>query len=288
MERCALPHRWPRRQRFAAQLCRPLAEQRSSAQVGLGPLAALPASRQLSDQTPSISAALIHASAAEHLLLLSPGPQVLAAQNIAFAAQGQLDLASAEPIRLYAKTGITWHTEGESKASLNSRGKGGSRTDIISQGNDQTQVQGGAAHYLAQQDLILEFRGQHAVLSTQGVMLELTQAGTLTLTANTDIVVEASSHEIGGAKDWGSGSGKVTPLSVLAQAKPGPAPMDEELQVTWPFDHSPVRQQQFEITRADSGVIPGTTDGQGNTGLQNSQFLDAVHLRLHPNPEAPQ
>ncbi|MDC8785314.1 hypothetical protein, partial [Roseateles koreensis] len=29
----------------------------------------------------------------------------------------------------------------------------------------------------------------------------------LTLTANTDIVVEASSHEIGGAKDWGSGSG---------------------------------------------------------------------------------
>ncbi|MDC8787294.1 hypothetical protein, partial [Roseateles koreensis] len=75
------------------------------------------------------------------------------------------------------------------------------------QGNDQTQVQGGAAHYLAQQDLILEFRGQHALLSTQGVTLELTQAGTLTLTANTDIVVEASSHEIGGAKNWGSGSG---------------------------------------------------------------------------------
>ena len=54
------------------------------------------------DGTPPSASYISHAASAEHLLLLSPGSQALAAQNIGLAAQGQLEVASADQIRVMA------------------------------------------------------------------------------------------------------------------------------------------------------------------------------------------
>ena len=61
---------------------------------------------------------------------------------------------------------------------------------------------------------------------------------------------------------------------------PGPLPFDEEHVLTWPFDGKPVVNQRFEITRGDGTVIRGATDGSGKTGLQKSQFMEALILKL--------
>ncbi|HQV15344.1 MAG TPA: hypothetical protein PK620_10535 [Denitromonas sp.] len=55
---------------------------------------------------------------------------------------------------------------------------------------------------------------------------------------------------------------------------------DEELRLLWPFDDSPVTNRRFEIIRQDGSIIRGTTDAQGGTGLQKSDFLDPYELKL--------
>ena len=189
-----------------AQGAQALSGQRSAAneQVGLGQLEALAATRRLVEAASGLSAPLVHAASSENLLLLTPASQVIAANTLSLAAQGRLELSSAEQIRLYAKEGISWHTEGVDPAA---GGQGCSRTDVISHGSDELQVLNGSVQLLAEQDIVLEFAGARGLLAAKGATLELTQAGTLTITANQEIVSEASSHKIGGALDWGNGSG---------------------------------------------------------------------------------
>jgi type VI secretion system secreted protein VgrG len=55
---------------------------------------------------------------------------------------------------------------------------------------------------------------------------------------------------------------------------------DEELNLLWPHDDSPVANRRFEIERSDGSIIRGTTDANGKTGLQKSDFLEEVRLRL--------
>ena len=189
-----------------AQGAQAMSEQRSQAneQVGLGKLEALASTKRVAEHSSELKSSLIHAASAQHLALLTPASQVLAAHEMSFAAQGSLELASEDQIRFYAKAGITWHTEGADKVGA---GQGGSRTDVISHGSDQTQVRKGQAKILGDGDVVMEFRGETGSLIAKGASLVLTQAGVLTITGNVEVISEAPTHQLGGALDWRAGSG---------------------------------------------------------------------------------
>ncbi len=63
---------------------------------------------------------------------------------------------------------------------------------------------------------------------------------------------------------------------------PGSLPFDEEIIVRWPYDDSPVPNRRFEIVRGDGSVVRGSTDKEGRTGLQKSQFMENLIFRLLP------
>lgn len=63
---------------------------------------------------------------------------------------------------------------------------------------------------------------------------------------------------------------------------PHSTPFDEELVLRWPYDQVPVKNRRFEILRGDGTVVRGTTDEQGKTGLQKSQFPEGLVVRLLP------
>jgi len=60
------------------------------------------------------------------------------------------------------------------------------------------------------------------------------------------------------------------------------ATFDEQLSLRWPYDGAPMRHQKFALVRPDKSVIRGTTDGDGNTGLQKSLWVEGMHLLLDP------
>jgi type VI secretion system secreted protein VgrG len=57
---------------------------------------------------------------------------------------------------------------------------------------------------------------------------------------------------------------------------------DEELVLRWPIDDKPVASRKFEILRADGSMIRGVTDAAGKTGLQKSDFVEQIQMRLLP------
>jgi type VI secretion system secreted protein VgrG len=63
---------------------------------------------------------------------------------------------------------------------------------------------------------------------------------------------------------------------------PGPSKFDEEVVIRWPFDDKPVANRKFEIDRGDGSVVRGVTDAAGKTGLQKSQFMEAMDIKLLP------
>ena len=65
-------------------------------------------------------------------------------------------------------------------------------------------------------------------------------------------------------------------------AWPKATPFDEQYTLRWPYDDLPVRNRAFEILRGDGTVIRGKTDASGKTGLQKSQFIEALSFRLMP------
>jgi uncharacterized protein (DUF2345 family) len=76
----------------------------------------------------------------------------------------------------------------------------------------------------------------------------------------------------------------------------GPTSLSREMN-RWPetkFDEEfileldngePVADRIFEVVRADGALVRGTTDAQGRTGLQKSEFLEIAAVRILPNGE---
>jgi type VI secretion system secreted protein VgrG len=65
-------------------------------------------------------------------------------------------------------------------------------------------------------------------------------------------------------------------------AMPGLTKFDEGYVLRWPYADSPVAQRKFQIVRGDGTVVRGTTDASGNTGLQKSDFIEALNFQLLP------
>ncbi|MFN3295684.1 type VI secretion system Vgr family protein, partial [Caldimonas sp.] len=63
-------------------------------------------------------------------------------------------------------------------------------------------------------------------------------------------------------------------------AMPQAAAFDEELQLRWPFDETPLTQRRYDLTRPQAGTVRGGLNASGRTGLQKSDFCEDLQLAL--------
>jgi type VI secretion system secreted protein VgrG len=110
------------------------------------------------------------------------------------------------------------------------------------------------------------------VLKTAGGASVTIEGGNITFECPGKILVKAGKKSFVGPGTY----------SMDMNAWPKGAPLDEELVLKWKFDDKPVVDRSFEIERQDGTFIRGKTDKAGKTGLQKSEFLEALRFRLMP------
>jgi type VI secretion system secreted protein VgrG len=110
------------------------------------------------------------------------------------------------------------------------------------------------------------------VLSTAGGASVTIEGGNITFACPGKILVKAGKKSFVGPGTY----------AMDMNAWPKGTPLDEEMVLHWPFDESPVVNRKFEIERQDGTVIRGQTDSAGKTGLQKSEFLEKLRLKLLP------
>ena len=221
------------------------------------------------------------------------GLAIVAGQDIQFASGeaiswqsgGDTHIASGENLRIHTGqslgilAGAVKAGSGEGTAKGTAKGTG--LTLIAAQGPVQMQAQAGDmqiaakglvniqtanAHidFAAAKSITLETAGGARIVIKDGG-IEVSCPGTLTVKA--------------GKKSMKGGSTVSRDMNKM----PGPLPFDEDIVIRWPVGGKPIAHQRFEILRGDGSVIRGITDSAGKTGLQKSEFLEELTVRLLPD-----
>jgi type VI secretion system secreted protein VgrG len=208
------------------------------------------------------------------------GIGAIAGQSLHAAAGETLNLGSGEhsnfavagQLRLHAGQGI-----GLLGGAQEAKGEGLNLT--AGEGALQVQAQHDALDLKAKDDLSLvsvtaaaEFSAAQSIhLATAGGAFITIEGGSITIGGPGSLAILASSHSF------------VNPAQLSREMNGWDEPQfDEELTLQWPYDHSPVVNRGFEITRTDGAKIQGTTDAEGRTGLQKSLLLECVDMKLLP------
>jgi type VI secretion system secreted protein VgrG len=208
------------------------------------------------------------------------GIGAIAGQSLHAAAGETLNLGSGEhsnfavagQLRLHAGQGI-----GLLGGAQEAKGEGLNLT--AGEGALQVQAQHDALDLKAKDDLSLvsvtaaaEFSAAQSIhLATAGGAFITLEGGSITIGGPGSLAILASSHSF------------VEPAQLSREMNGWDEPQfDEELTLQWPYDHSPVVNRGFEITRTDGAKIQGTTDAEGRTGLQKSLLLECVDMKLLP------
>ena len=163
------------------------------------------------------------------------------------------------------------HAPGEAAA-------GTGLTLIAAQGDVQVQAQSGPLQIAARG--LVHVQSAHAHLdwaAAKKITLRTAAGASVTLDASGitvqcpgKLTVQAATKSMVGASTYAYGM----------NAMPADAPFDEELVLRWPFDDKPIAHRRFEIVRGDGTPVRGHTDANGRTGLQKSDFLEQIRLRL--------
>ncbi|MGL4604647.1 MAG: DUF2345 domain-containing protein, partial [Iodobacter sp.] len=179
-----------------------------------------------------------------------------AGQDASLSLMKRLTVAAGEAISLFAqKSGIKLFA---------ARGK----VDIQAQNN--------ALNLAAQQDV--------SISSSQGKVLVNAKEEILLTSGGGYIRLKGGNIELGCPGD-------VT-IKAIAMVKRGPsnmaqsfnslpkAALDEEFVLQWPYGGRPVANRRFQLLREDGSKIEGITDANGKTGLQKSEFVDNIQLKI--------
>ncbi|TVT44148.1 MAG: DUF2345 domain-containing protein [Denitromonas halophila] len=111
--------------------------------------------------------------------------------------------------------------------------------------------------------------GKRIVIATEGGA-SITIDGGITVECPGTITVHASKKSFGG------------PAHLSRDMNSWPATAFDEEFILELDNGEPAANRSFEIRRSDGALIRGVTDAQGKTGLQRSDFLEAVSLRILP------
>jgi type VI secretion system VgrG family protein len=188
---------------------------------------------------------------------------VMSGQDTNLAVAGKTRIHTGQAIGLLA--GAIQPGEGNTGISL-----------IAAQGDIDIQAQSDEMKFQSKGDLKLvsamsniDFAAAKKIVMSVGGGASITIDGGIMVKCPGTITVHASKKSFSGP----------TSLSREMNTWPTTA-FDEELNLLWPHDDSPVANRRFEIERSDGSIIRGTTDANGKTGLQKSDFLEEVRLRL--------
>ncbi|TXH39520.1 MAG: DUF2345 domain-containing protein, partial [Burkholderiaceae bacterium] len=195
--------------------------------------------------------------------------QIASGQDTHWAVGGQARVQTGQAIGVLA---------GAIQPGTEAAGKG--LTMIAAQGPIDLQAQAGPAQVAAKQTLELKTASgvvniaaaKKVVLAVSGGASITIEGGSFTAQCPGKITVKAGVKSMVGPGNYAQ----------AMNAMPGPSSFDEDLILTWPFDGKPVANRRFEIVRGDGSVIRGATDAAGKTGLQKSDFPEALSFRLLP------
>lgn len=195
------------------------------------------------------SSAGIHAHAGDALTMSS-----LKDTNI--AAGTNAAVAAADQLSLFANNG------GVKMVSANGK------IDIHAHRNDLEIIAYKVLRLLSETDCIELFAKKAISICAAGSFLKIDASGITSGTSGT-WTAHAAKHEMPGPKTMA--------MEMNTWAKTN---FDEEFIVLNQGTGEPMVNRQFEITREDGTVLHGATDVQGKTGLQKSQLMGNIRLKL--------
>ena len=203
--------------------------------------------------------------------------QISAAENITLASGQDSHWATGGAYRLHTGQSIGM-LAGAVQPGTEAAGKG--ITLIAAQGDTQIQAQSDSLQIAAKQQLSIQSEtanidwaaAKKITLATAGGASIVIEGGNITVMCPGTITVQASSKSFSGPSN----------MAYEMNAMPGLSKFDEEVVIRWPFDDKPVANRKFEIVRGDGSVIKGVTDAAGRTGLQKSQFMESMDIKLLP------
>ena len=209
-----------------------------------------------------VAGADVHLSAAQHVTLAS-------GQDSHWAAGGTYRLHTGQAIGVLA---------GAVKKGSGSEGTG--ITAIAAKGDTEIQAQAGPLEIAAKNAVTIQSEkaqidwaaAKKITLATAGGASVTIEGGNITFECPGTITVRAGTKSFSGASNMAYEMNKM----------PKQANFDEEVVIRWPFDGRPVVGRKFEIVRGDGSVIRGVTDAAGRTGLQKSQFMESLDIKLLP------
>jgi uncharacterized protein (DUF2345 family) len=196
-------------------------------------------------------------------------------ENVQFASGADIDVAAGGALRLHTGQAIGI-LGGAIKAGDKAAGTG--LTMIAGSGDVDVQAQAGTMQVAALNDLKIQSQSdtvnwasaKKITLSTAGGASIVIEGGNITFLCPGTITVHAGTKSFVGANT----------VSQSMNATTAQAQYDEAFELYWPYDETPVANRKFEIVRGDGTVIRGRTDASGRTGLQKSQFMEALSFRL--------
>ncbi|HWP20871.1 MAG TPA: DUF2345 domain-containing protein, partial [Burkholderiaceae bacterium] len=151
-------------------------------------------------------------------------------------------------------------------------------TMVAAQGDVQVQAQSDTLQIAAKGRVNVQSAHSHldwaaakkiTLKTSQGASIAI-EAGGITVQCPGKITVKAATKSMVGASTY----------AYSMNAMQGDARFDEELILRWPYDDAPIANRRFEVLRADGTTVRGRTDANGRTGLQKSDFLEQLNLRL--------
>ncbi len=226
---------------------------------------------------------LPHSSEPVVVIAAKAGLVQVAGQHIEAAAGDTLSLGAGQDIHQAAGGAFRLHTgqaigmlAGATKPGDQAAGKG--ITLIAGAGDVDVQAQSDAMQIAAKGDVSIQSQSSHIdwaaakkiVLATAGGASVTIEGGNIVFECPGTITIEAGKKSFTGPATYAHGM----------NAMPGGGKFDEEMVLAWFYDKKPVVNRRFEITRADGTVVRGVTDDAGKTGLQKSEFFEALEFKL--------
>lgn len=214
----------------------------------------------------------LHACAGDDITLAS-------GQDSHWATGGAFRLHTGQSIGLLA--GAVQPGSGTGAAGGSGSAPAGTGITLIAaQGDTQIQAQSGPLQIAAKQQLSIQSEtanidwaaARKITLATAGGASIVIEGGNITVMCPGTITVRAGVKSFSGASN----------MAYEMNAMPGVGKFDEEIRIAWPIDGKPLANRRFEITRANGSVVRGTTDADGKTGLQKSDFPEDATIRLLP------
>jgi type VI secretion system secreted protein VgrG len=201
--------------------------------------------------------------------------QVSAAELIHLASGGDTHVGSGGAARIHSGQSIGI-LAGAVAPGDQAQGKG--ITLIAGKGDVEVQAQADRLQVAAKMDVSIQSKSAHIdwaaakkiTLATAGGASVTIEGGNITVEGLGKILIKAGKRSFVGPETYAQGK----------NAMPGPSTFNDAYLLRNPATGEALANQVVEITRGDGTMVKVTTDSQGRTPLQKSDFFEVLKIRV--------